>query len=206
MFIEQPASNYSLVKRKLICGVGINDAQYIVSPVINGIKCFCPFYRAWSDMITRCYSSNFHEKNPTYTDCSVTDKWLTFTIFKKWMIAQNWEGKVLDKDLLNPSNKAYSPDNCIFVSQQINNLLMDRHGARGSYPVGVSIDKRSNRFSSQCATYSKCNYLGSYSTPEEAHEVYKQFKSKHILEVAEEYKSEPRLYEALKNHARLMLL
>ena len=45
-----------------------------------------------------------------------------------------------------------------------------------------------------------------YKTPEEAHEAYKQFKSKHILEVAESYKNESRLYEALKNHARLMLL
>lgn len=206
MFIEQSASNYSLVKRKLVYGVGINDAWYIVSPVVNGVKCFCPFYRAWSDMITRCYSTEFHKKNSTYADCLVTNKWLTFSGFKKWMTKQEWKGKALDKDLLNPSNKTYAPDNCIFVSQQVNNLLMDRRSVRGSYPIGVSADKRSNRFYSKCATYSKQNYLGSYATPEEASEAYKQFKSKHILEVAEEYKNEPRLYEALKNHARLVLL
>ena len=206
MFIEIPASNYSLVKRKPICGIGINDAKYVVSPVLNGIKLFCPYYRTWSDMITRCYSSKFHDKNTTYSNCTTITDWHIFSNFKSWMLTQNWEGKALDKDLLKDGNKIYSPECCIFVSQQLNNLLMSRSSARGKYPQGVSVDKRINSFVASCAVYGKAKRIGCYKTPEEASAAYKQFKSKHILEVAEEYKNEPRLYEALKNHSRMMLL
>jgi len=41
------------------------------------------------------------------------------------MERQDWEGKHLDKDILIPGNKIYSPDRCIFVSSLIN-LLIDK--------------------------------------------------------------------------------
>lgn len=45
-------------KRSMICGVGINDADYPVNPRINGTeeRIECPFYNRWRYMLTRCYS------------------------------------------------------------------------------------------------------------------------------------------------------
>ena len=207
MFIEIPASKVSLTARKLLFGVGINDACYMVYFTNkHDKKLRCPYYVAWASMLKRCYSVSFLKNNPTYIGCSTTASWLTFSNFRLWMEKQNWKGKQLDKDILINGNKIYSPSACLFVEQSINNLLCDRARARGIYPQGVSLCKKSNLILSGCSVNGKRKHLGCFNTPEEAHEVYKQFKSKHILEVAEEYKSEPRLYEALKNHARLMLL
>lgn len=54
------------------------------------------------------------------------------------MLTKDWQGNQLDKDILNPGNKEYSPDNCIFVTQDINLLLNSRAKCRGKYPQGVS--------------------------------------------------------------------
>ena len=67
--------------RSLICGVGVNDANYATSG-----KRMCPFYRRWINMLERCYSEKFQEKNPTYRGCSVCEEWLTFSNFKRRII------------------------------------------------------------------------------------------------------------------------
>ena len=207
MFIEKPASKNSLAQRKNVFGVGINDAPYMSHYTDeNGKRFRCPYYTAWSSMIKRCYSNKSHIKNPTYINCDVFKDWLIFSNFRGWMYDQNWKGRALDKDILSLDNKIYSPDTCLFVPQSLNNLLCDRTSLRGGYPLGVTFCKRDKLIYSNCAVYGKQIHLGCYKTVQEAHEVYKQYKSKHILEGAEQYKSEPRLYEALKNHARLMLL
>ena len=33
--------------KKLVCGVGNNDADYAVNPRINGKRGMCPAYQAW---------------------------------------------------------------------------------------------------------------------------------------------------------------
>ena len=46
--------------RRLVSGVGTNDADYTTSPVaVNGVRTRCPFYVKWLDMLTRCYSDKY---------------------------------------------------------------------------------------------------------------------------------------------------
>ena len=45
MFEEISVNPLSISKRKLVCKVGINDAPYKVSPIINGKRHKCPIYR-----------------------------------------------------------------------------------------------------------------------------------------------------------------
>ena len=119
------ASKNSISRRKLICGVGINDAPYssLIGYTIDGKQIRCPFYIRWKSLIQRCYSeknwkqTNKHGylKNAQYEKCVVVEEWHKFSNFKKWMELQNWEGNHLDKDILFPGNNTYGPDTCLFV-------------------------------------------------------------------------------------------
>ena len=107
----------------------------------------------------------------------------------------------LDKDILNKGNKVYSPDTCVYVPQSINSLFTKSDKVRGEYPIGVY--KQKDKYVAQLNKGNgKQIYLGSYSTPEEAFQAYKQAKEEYIKEVANEYKDKIpyRLYEALMNY------
>lgn len=198
-----PTNKKSLLMRKSLCGVGINDAWYMVCPKIDGKKVMCPFYRTWSDMLRRCYDSNYHAKHPTYIGCTVCEEWLTFSNFKAWMKTQDWEGKALDKDIITPNNKHYSPDTCVFVSRKINNLLVDRGNDRGEYPIGVYL--KSNKYYAQCSIGTgRQKHLGVHDNPEDASKAYKVQKEiefhKHIAE-----QTDPRIINGLYLHLQIML-
>jgi len=139
-------------KNKLVCGVGINDADYEVQPIINGKRVMCPFYAKWVGMLERCYSEKFQNKWPTYIGCYVILDWIYFSNFKYWMQTQPWEGKHLDKDILFPGNKVYGPYTCVFVDQKVNMFLTDSGATRGQYPIGVYYHKESRKFSSVCSS------------------------------------------------------
>jgi len=184
MFIKIPANKNSMLRRKLVYGTGVNDADYIVTPVINGKIFHCPFYVKWNSMLKRCYSEKFQNKYPTYIGCSVCDEWLIFSNFRSWMKKQNWQGNDLDKDIAISENKIYSPDTCIFVSHAINVLLTDSAAARGNNPKGVHLNKQINKYQAKCKINGKQKHLGYFNTAELASEAYAEFKSKLILSVA----------------------
>lgn len=157
--------------RRLVQGIGINDADYPTDS--NGVQ--CPFYSRWKDMLARCYSAKAHK---TYRDKSVCDQWLKFSNFKVWMETQDWQGNQLDKDLLVQGNKVYSPETCVFVTPQVNSFLSDCRGKRGDYPVGVHFHKGAGRFAAQCRTLGGGKkHLGLFDNPELAHEAWLEFKS-----------------------------
>ena len=120
------------MRTRLVCGVGINDADYKVELKrvvgrVNGkpireIDWICPFYYKWRNMLVRGYSRKLKDRHKTYEECYVCEEWLRFSNFKAWMEQQDWEGKQLDKDLLVIGNKLYSPSTCCFVSRQVNSF------------------------------------------------------------------------------------
>lgn len=136
-------SKWVLSRRRLIYGVGTNDADYVTAPMVEGKQKVCPYYRKWLGMLQRGYCPKFKAKMPTYQDCYVDNSWLLFSNFKKWMQSQDWEGKDLDKDLLMPGNKAYGPETCVFLDRGINNLLKPN-------AKGVSFDRFCGKFAANC--------------------------------------------------------
>lgn len=178
------ANPTSIAGRDLVYGVGINDAGYLTQPIVDGIRMRCPFYQRWRAMLTRCYSSKYHKRFPTYTGCSVCREWLTFSNFKKWMEEQKWEGNELDKDILIEGNKVYSPATCVFVSPKLNSLLNDCGAARGRYPKGVSYNKEKNKYISQCNIDGKRKHLGCFDSVEEALVAYQEAKSDYVRKMA----------------------
>ena len=165
-------------------------------------------YKAWKNMLQRCYDSKLHMKHPTYFNCTVCDEWLNFQNFAAWYEENYYEieDKVmcLDKDILVKGNKIYGPDTCVFVPQEINLLFTKRDAARGESPIGVSIrtDRRRNMFQAYCRVNGKLKHIGYYSSPEEASAAYKEFKEELIKSIADEYKEyiPDKLYDAMYNY------
>ena len=168
--------------RKLLNGVGVNDADYVV--VKAGFR--CPFYATWSNMIKRAYCEKFHKAQPTYAGCLVSDEWLTFSNFKLWMSAQNWEGCQLDKDLISPGSKIYSAETCAFVPSWVNMLFAGK--LKGSLPIGVK-KVRGDRVKPYQARLGE-TYLGYFVSPVEAHRAWQLAKADYLKEAAKRYSSE----------------
>ena len=62
------------------------------------------------------------------------------------MELQDWEGKCLDKDIIAPGSKLYSPETCSFVLQSTNNFVIASDATRGELPLGVDLLKRTGRY------------------------------------------------------------
>lgn len=188
MFTERPLSEAKqFVVRRLVCGVGTNDAPYIIEfKDAAGKRWQCPYYQRWASLLNRVYSADFKLRSPTYAACTLDPTWLSFMTFRAWMETQDWQGKELDKDLLDQGNKHYGPDTCVFISPALNKLLCLKGNARGPYPLGVSRTKLAvkKQFKAQCYFYGKQTFLGQYSTPEEAALVYKKAKLAYIADLA----------------------
>ncbi len=188
--------------KKLVFGKGKNDADYNTWITKGGKRTRCQYYRKWKNMLERCYSPEFQIKSPAYKGCTVAEEWHSFMKFRSWMIEQDYEGKVLDKDMLIPGNKIYGPHACMFILQDINKLLTDRKVARGIYPQGVSSGKDKKKFQARISKYGKSVYIGYYQTPKQAESAYIKAKISHIRNVAEEQID--KLADALRRHAALL--
>lgn len=151
------ATDKDLRRRGRIAGVGVNDAPYLVQPIIEGKKKVCPFYQTWASMLWRL------KRRKAYADTTVCEEWHYFMCFREWAQAKTWRGRVLDKDLLSGNNKVYSPETCVFILPATNSLisgLPDVFYTRG-------VDKHQGRWRALCGR----KYLGHYDTEQEAVEV-----------------------------------
>jgi len=176
------------MSKKLVIGVGINDSETPVLRAQNGKAVWlCQFYLSWRRMLERCYSSEYLLKKPTYSGCSVAPEWLTFSVFREWMQRHDWEGKHLDKDIIFPGNKVYSPETCVFVSPALNAFLNENGRSRGQWPLGVYWHKQLSKFTAQCSNpfTGKKEYLGMFICPNEAHEEWRKRKREHANRYAD---------------------
>jgi len=191
-------------KYNLVFGVGINDANYVIQITKNKDKWVCPYFVRWHSMIRRCYSSAFHKAWPTYTDCEVCDEWHSLMSFRSWMMKQEWEGTHLDKDIIRPGNKIYSPESCAFVSEQLNTILNSCTLSRGKLPQGVDYQKRSRTYRARVHVGGKSKYVGGYKTPKQAAIAYAKEKSKIII-MASISQSDHRIRLGMIAHAKLLV-
>lgn len=194
--------------RKLVFGVGNNNADYVVQKnetiiYADGKKkqkrvWECPYHQTWKNMLERCYSAKKQERYPTYIDCTVSDEWLTFSNFKAWMEKQDFEGKQLDKDILFEGNKIYSAENCVFVTKMVNMFTIDRGAARGEWLIGAHWDKARAKFRAACSNpfTEKIEKLGRFTCEKQAHEAWLKRKLELAHKLAE-IQTDPRVAKAL---------
>jgi len=77
------------------------------------------WYNAWHNMLRHCYDLYYINKNLTYQNVIVCEKWLNFQNFAEWFQNNYYElldeEVNLDKDIIRKGNKVYSPEFCSFV-------------------------------------------------------------------------------------------
>lgn len=192
-------SKLSITRRRLVCGVGINDADYNTSSTVDGKKVQCIAYRKWQAMLSRCYSDGYHSLNPSYVGCNVCDEWLIFSNFKRWFDLNYVDGWDLDKDIKIIGNKTYSPDACIFVPACVNSLILGMTGFKNGLPSGVEFykDKPFNNYRVRPRIDGKKKHIGYFDTIEEAHSAYIKVKNDEILRKCNQY---PSVAKYLSNH------
>ena len=185
--------------RKLVFGVGINDSDCAVSKCVNGKQVVSQFYRKWANMLNRCYSDKYQKTRPTYAGCTVCDEWLVFSNFKSWMQKQDWQGKVLDKDIIVSGNKIYSPETCAFVESSVNNFITDSSAARGGCMIGVFFCNTHKKFVSKCNNpfLRKLEQIGYFSDELSAHLAWKKRKHELACQLAN-MQSDNRVADALR--------
>lgn len=190
--------------KRLVYGIGINDADYVVQKFenlgrVNGKKKIkrlwtCPYYMRWCSVLERCNPKVQQTKKKTYLGVTICEDWKYFSKFKAWMEQQDWQGNVLDKDIVVFGNKIYSPETCRFVPDYLNKLLTLSDANRGKWPLGVSLRKDSSVFVSVIKTRTKktggkIDYLGQFNNPQDAHKAWQEEKIVRIKDYIEIYKS-----------------
>ncbi len=173
-------------KAKLIYGVGFNSKGAHKTAV--NYK-HTPTYVRWKNMLERCYSEKFQDRQPAYIGCSVADEWHDFQVFAEWCANHEHSdmGYCLDKDLLIPNNKIYSPSTCCFVPNELNVLLVNRAAKRGAYPQGVTAETRYGGFYARLKINGKAINLGRFDCPNKAYQAYKVAKEEYVKEKAIEW-------------------
>lgn len=168
----------------------------------------------WRNLLGRCYDTE-HVDYIRYgaLGAAVKEEWKNFQGFCEFFSVHWSEGLRLDKDILIPSNKVYSPDTCAFVPTYVNNLIVHANGTKSNgLPLGVYRKKSTRKMVSELKHPYGVDIggqnLGYYRTKEDAHKAYQIAKAERILEVLNRYKTEPfcdpRVIDALELRAELL--
>ena len=185
--------------------------EYITYTTITGSTA----YDIWHGIYNRCYKTEQSSSGVCYESASMGDKWLNdIDLFVEWYMANYYEcdgeSMAVDKDLLRPGNKVYSPETCCIIPQTLNTMLSNckkrtNHSmwrtSKENLPLGVRHNKSMEKYYSQIKPcgYDETITLSYWDTPEEAFEEYKKIKQADILLMAAKYKSKvpKNVYDAL---------
>lgn len=185
---------------KLIYGVGYNSRVPYKASENNIVT---KAYHAWYDMLGRCHCPKMQMKNPSYIGCTVHPDWLDFQNFAKWYYGHEYSnmGYDLDKDILHPKSKLYSPETCCFVPRALNILLIDRKKTRGKHPQGVYFSKSRGKYQAQISIDGETKNLGRFNCPNEAYQAHKIAKESYVKTKALEWQDRiaDNVFEALMN-------
>lgn len=154
-------------------------------------------YRHWMHMLQRVYLPELHIKHPNYSDAAICTDWHNFQNFAQWcQIADGFsktceDGRVfcLDRDLLYPNNKLYSPETCCFIPNCINVGLEGRKRSKTSgLPTGVFWHKATNGYIVSVSSGSNQQHIGCFRDLTQAKFEYNKAKTDILVELAQKYR------------------
>lgn len=157
----------------------------------------------WDNLTSRC-KQPYWDKYQTYS--GTENKFEGYQEFAEWCqnqfgyMSKDRSGRywALDKDLIHSDSKSYSKENCIFVPNWINTILISCNAARGEYPIGVNLHKATGKFIGKCE-----NYIGLFDTPMEAHRAWQERKLDILQDAVRhsDVENHTRLLDAIYNQA-----
>lgn len=150
----------------------------------------------WGNVTSRC-KQPYWDEYPTYV--GTCNKFEDYQDFTEWCQSQfgymskDRSGRywALDKDLIDTNPKSYSKENCIFVPNWINAILISCNSVRGEYPRGVNLHRKTGKFIGKCG-----QYIGLFDDPMDAHKAWQE-KKLDILQDAVRHSD-------IENHTRLV--
>ena len=160
-----------------------------------------PAYSSWKGILRRCYDDKEHIKNPSYIGCYICEAWKYFKNYLVWWKNNYIEGFQLDKDILYPNNKLYSPETCIYIPQWLNKFVVASNRNRGDNKVGVSWDKQCEKYKARCKMGSgkKVKTLGLFDNDTDAYNAWLSYKLEMLEGMKEDLDSiDKRLYNAVE--------
>lgn len=163
----------------------------------------------WNNMVNRSREDSAQRKNNT-SYVQVENHFESYDMFTDWCqdqygyLNKNPHGTFwsLDKDILVPGNRIYSPDTCMFVPLSVNNVLLGSDKTRGDDPIGAKLHVQGNcvKYMASCRQRTGTSYIGVFLTPEEAHAAWQLAKIERLWEEALDVTDHTKLYSALMVH------
>lgn len=134
-------------------------------------------YPFWVNLWSRLGKVEY-TRNICYVDCSVQPEWESLQNFSDWYFSSEFKDSKwqLDKDILVPGNRKYGPETCVIVPPEVNRFFILRNNKSG-LPMGVS-EQHSGGYQSAIHYNKNSVALGTYETPEEAHDQFCIAKNK----------------------------
>lgn len=142
-------------------------------------------YTVWQSMIERCYAGL--DRFAAYADCTVHEDWHNFQNFAKWYTSNEYYGKSgyhLDKDILVSGNRVYSPDTCLLVPSEINQMFEYINPTHKGEVLGISFNDYSKKYLAHICMGNETKFLGSFKTKDLAHAAYIEFKKLYFRNMA----------------------
>lgn len=141
-------------------------------------------YKAWRNMLQRCYRPRAKE-DTTYKDITVCEEWHCYQDFAQWYSENhvpNWE---MDKDIIAPDAKQYSPDTVIFVPSELNKKFRSLHVKDDGLYQGVTKD-RNGKFSFRQTLLNSGSRTIQFYRAEDANFMYRQIRILNIIKAIHE--------------------
>ncbi len=166
--------------------------------------------KLWTSINTRCKVGGCYQKKfPTYV--GTTNGFGDFQDFVEWCHGEygylnkedNGRFWSLDKDYISCGNKVYCEDKCLFVPNRVNSLLLGCDSSRGDHPLGVCWHKQSSKYLAYCCGNGKQKYLGSFTTPLLAHQMWQKYKisvMENVLRTDDGVKGHLKLVQIIEQH------
>jgi hypothetical protein len=120
-------------------------------------------YGLWGSMKDRCSNHKSH----SYSDyggrgITVCQEWLQYEPFSNWALNNGYKvGLEIDRA---DNNKGYSPENCRWVTRNINARNVRSTKGSSSQYVGVSFDSRRNRWEAAITVNCAKKLIGRFTT------------------------------------------
>lgn len=179
---------------KPVRGIGINDVP----------GCDKRIQTRWRDMIRRTDNRDPEHFQFThlYEGCTLDPRWHYLSAFKEWIETfDDWENKIIDKDILVPGNKVYGPDTCLMVTPSVSSFFTTK-SCKSDLPQGVD-NKSGNTpkgkpYRTTCKFDRRIYFGGYHATVESAKASFKVLKTGFLRDLIER-EEDPKVKTAMQN-------